>query len=73
VWSKVVSTVTESFRKVRFFLADVQNELRKSTWPTRGELIESTIVVIVSVILFAIYIGLCDTVLRKCMEFLARH
>jgi len=73
VWSEAVSTVTESFRKVRFFLADVQNELRKSTWPTRGELIESTVVVIVSVILFAIYIGLCDTALRKCMGFLARH
>ena len=68
-----MSAVTESFRKVRFFLADVQNELRKSTWPTRGELIESTVVVIVSVILFAIYIGLCDTALRKCMGFLARH
>jgi len=68
-----VSTVTESFKKVRFFLADVQNELRKSTWPTRGELIESTVVVIVSVILFAVYIGLCDTVLRKCLGFFARH
>lgn len=72
-WSSTVSTVTESFRKIRFFLADVRNELGKSTWPTRGELIESTIVVVVSVVLFAIYVGLCDTVLRKCIGFLTQR
>lgn len=68
-----MSTVTESFRKIRFFLADVRNELSKSTWPTRGELIESTVVVILSVVLFAIYVGFCDTVLRKCIGFLAQR
>ena len=54
-------------------MPDVQNELRKSTWPTRGELIESTVVVILSVVLFAVFVGLCDTVLRQIVGFLARH
>ena len=61
------------FRKVRFFLGDVRNELTKSTWPTRAELVESTIVVIVSVVLFAVFVGACDTVLRNVIGLLVRH
>lgn len=72
-WSNLVSKLGESFQKVKFFLADVKDELRKSTWPTRGELIESTMVVIVSVVLFAVFIGVCDMVLRQAIGLLARH
>lgn len=73
VWSQSVNKIADSIRKIRFFLADVKNELRKSTWPTRGELIESTVVVILSVVLFAIFVGICDTVLRQLIGLLARH
>ncbi|MEI6563317.1 MAG: preprotein translocase subunit SecE [bacterium] len=68
-----MSKIADIFQKVRFFLADVKNELRKSTWPTRGELVESTVVVIVSVVLFAVFVGLCDVVLRQIVGVLARH
>ena len=68
-----MSKIADSFRKIRFFLADVKNELRKSTWPTRGELVESTVVVILSVVLFAVFVGVCDTVLRQLIGLLARH
>ena len=71
--SYLVSKIADSFRKVHFFLSDVKNELRKSTWPTRGELIESTVVVIMSVVLFAVFVGLCDVVLRQVIGLLARH
>ena len=73
MWSNAVSKILDSFRSVQFFLADVRNELRKSTWPTRGELIESTVVVILSVILFAVFVGLCDAVLRQFIELVTRH
>jgi preprotein translocase subunit SecE len=59
-------------RAVRLFLGEVRNELRKSTWPTRSELIESTVVVIVSVILFAVFVSVADTVLGKVIGLLAR-
>ena len=68
-----MSKIADSFRKIRFFLADVKNELRKSTWPTRGDLVESTVVVILSVVLFAVFVGVCDTVLRQLIGLLARH
>jgi preprotein translocase subunit SecE len=62
----------DSMRAVRSFLVEVRNELRKSTWPTRSELLESTVVVIISVILFAVFVAVCDTVLGKIVGLLAR-
>jgi preprotein translocase subunit SecE len=59
-------------RTVRLFLGDVRNELRKSTWPTRSELLESTVVVIISVVLFAVFVSVCDTLLGKIIGLLAR-
>jgi len=56
----------------RQFLADVYGELRKSSWPTRGELVESTLVVIVSVVLFAAYVGASDFVLGNVIRLLMR-
>ncbi len=65
--------IADSFHKIQFFLADVKNELLKSTWPTRGELMESTVVVIVSVVLFAVFVGFCDVILSHVIGLLARH
>jgi len=41
-----VNKVMDSMRAMRSFMVEVRNELRKSTWPTRSELFESTVVVI---------------------------
>ena len=35
-----MSKISDSLRGVRFFLMEVRNELKKSTWPTRNELLE---------------------------------
>ena len=68
-----MNKVMDSMRATRAFLVEVRNELRKSTWPTRSELTESTVVVIVSVILFAVFVSVCDTVLGKIVGLLARQ
>lgn len=67
-----MNRVMQSMRAVRSFLDEVRNELLRSTWPTRSELIESTVVVIVSVILFAVFVSVSDTVLGKVIGLLAR-
>ena len=41
---------------VRDWYLQVVAELRKCTWPTRQELVESTLVVIISVALLSIYV-----------------
>ena len=44
----------------REYLKDVRVEVSKVTWPTREELRESTLVVIVMVFLIAVFIGIVD-------------
>jgi len=44
------------------FLKEVRVELSKISWPTRAELKESTIVVIISVIVITLFIGAVDQV-----------
>ena len=55
------------------FLKEARAELGKVTWPTRKELYESTILVIVSVILITIFIGAIDFVFNKMLQFFAQN
>jgi len=57
--SKIMDAVT----KVRTFGQEVADEVRKSTWPQRQELIESTVVVLVSLLLLSLFVGVSDKVL----------
>jgi preprotein translocase subunit SecE len=67
-----VSKISDSLRRVRFFLMEVRNELKKSTWPTRNELLESTAVVILSVVLFSVFVGVSDSLLVAVLRLITR-
>ena len=45
-------------------------EMKKVSWSSRQELIDSTLVVIVSVLILALFIGLCDYFLSKFVRML---
>ena len=49
---------------VRTFFDEVRQELKKCAWPTWGELKESTLVVVVSVIILTVFVGVSDLVLE---------
>ena len=52
------------------FLRDVRIEMGKVTWPTRKDLLQSTIVVLVAVAIATVYTGVLDTVFNKTVELL---
>ena len=52
----------------RQFLSDAKVELKKVTWPTRKELLSTTVVVIVLVILIAFFLGVVDLGLVKIIK-----
>jgi len=52
----------------RQFLADAKVELKKVTWPTKKELLSTTAVVIVLVLLIAFYLGIVDLGLVKIIK-----
>ncbi|MEW6412169.1 MAG: preprotein translocase subunit SecE [Candidatus Zixiibacteriota bacterium] len=49
--------------KIVRFLKEVVAELRKVTWPSKDELVGSTIVTIVVSLIVAIFIGIVDRIL----------
>lgn len=50
------------------FLRDARTELKKVKWPTRKELIASTVIVIVLVLAVALFLGLIDFGLMKAIK-----
>ena len=57
------------FKKIAKFLNDVQFELSKVSWPSRSELINSTMIVAVVSVIFTIYIFGVDNLLAWIMRF----
>jgi len=58
--------------KLTKFINEVKLELKKVSWPTRRELINSTIVVIISVAILALFIAACDVVWSNVINFIIR-
>jgi len=46
--------------KIKGFLYSVRSELKKVSWPTRGEVVRSTIIALVAIIVLSIVIGGID-------------
>ena len=58
--------------QVREFLKDVRVESGKVSWPTRAELRDSTMVVIVAVLLVSFFVGVVDFILQQVMRWVFR-
>jgi preprotein translocase subunit SecE len=55
------------------FLKDVRAEMKKVVTPSRAEVQATTIVVIVTVFIFAAYFGLVDFILNHASDLLFKH
>jgi len=60
------------FNKISQFITEVKVEMQKVSWSTKDELIGSTIVVIVSTLLLALFIGMADVVLSRFVGLILR-
>lgn len=56
--------------KVTIFFKDVKLEMMKVSWPTKDELIGSTVIVLVSLAILSGFIGLCDIILSKIVNII---
>lgn len=64
--------IVELYEALKTFLGEVKAELKKCTWPTRRELLGSTMVVVVSVVILGVFVGLSDTVLMQVLRAVLR-
>jgi len=58
--------------KVTKYFNDTVQEMRKVAWPSKDELIGSTIVVVVMSLMVSIFVGVVDQVLSRLVNLLAK-
>ncbi len=58
--------------KIRQYVEEVIKEMRKVKWPTRKELIDNTVLVLVSSFALSLYIFAVDRVVSTVLEFIYR-
>jgi len=58
--------------RIREFFKEVRIESSKVSWPTRNEVRDSTIVVIVTVMIVTVFVGAVDRVLTLGVSMLFR-
>ena len=57
-------------KRVGLFLADIKSELKKVTWPNRDDLKKTTVAVVISSVLFGVYLFGVDVVFAKIIEWI---
>ncbi len=59
---------TKTPGKVATFLKDVNSEFHKITWPRGKELVDTTKMVTIFILVLAVFVFLCDKVLSLAIE-----
>lgn len=71
------------FKKISTFIGEVKGELRKATWPwdsdpkAKGfkkykELVDSTVVVMIAIVLLAGFVAVSDLLLKEAIAFITK-
>lgn len=58
------------FRSIRIFTQETVAEMQKASWPTKTELRDSTIVVIIACILMGVFTSISDFALYQVVDLL---
>ena len=74
--AETLETVKEAaggrVERVRLFLSEVRNELKRVTWPSSKEVYATTVVVILTSLFFGIYLFVLDFGLNNLAQWIFR-
>ena len=70
--TQVVKASRNPVVKTRDFIAEVIVELKKSAWPTRKELVDSSLVVILTVVILGMFVASADIIIGRIVAMLTR-
>jgi len=68
-WKKFIKELPGKIAK---FFRDVVHELKRVSWPTRSELFKYTIIVLITIAIFALLLGAFDFIWVRLINFLAK-
>ena len=66
----VIAKPKQWWLSTKEFFRDTQSEMKKVTWPTKNEVVGTTVVVIAATLVFALFLWGCDLVFYKAIDFL---
>lgn len=58
----------KAISKLNTFVKEVKVEMKKVSWSTRQELVDSTLVVILGILILVLFIGCCDFFISKVIR-----
>jgi preprotein translocase subunit SecE len=59
--------------RIRLFLSEVRNELKRVTWPTQTEVYATTVVVILVSVFFGVYLFVLDFGIDRFVTWIMRR
>ena len=71
--TSALSYIPRKFAELRTFMSEVRSELKRVTWPPRTEVYPTTIVVIVTTIIFGVLLYSVDVLFSKGLSALLRQ
>jgi preprotein translocase subunit SecE len=63
----------EWWNRTNTFLREVRSEMKKVAWPGRREVVGTTGVVLVAVLVFGIYLWICDLAFFEVIDSIFRN
>jgi preprotein translocase subunit SecE len=68
-----VGFIPRKIAELRTFLTEVRSELKNVTWPSRQEIVSTTVVVVATAVFFGFYLYSLDIVMSYLMKELVRR
>ena len=56
------------FDRIKRYLREVMAELKKTNWPSRDELTKSTVIVVLTIVVVALFLSACDWASARIMS-----
>jgi len=59
--------IEKMIAKIKEFVGEVSKEMKKVSWPTRAQLKESTTVVVITTLIFTVFIYIIDWIMNQAI------
>ena len=70
--ASVIEKTTGWWDKARTFLSEVRSEMKKVSYPSRDEVVGTTVVVVITSVIFAVFLWIADFLIIRGYEGLFR-
>ena len=65
-----MASISGTFGRMRSFLTETRSEIKKVTFPSRDEVVGTTIVVLIASVIFAVYLWVADLIILQAFEWI---